>query len=144
MDRIAFGGKLKRILMVPARMVTAFWEHAMAKGSRSTILQPVSAILAICIAGVLGGVYVKAPEWFIVMLAVIAGLSALLFLFTYAYCMFSKSGDNSLRELLRSETHSIQKLAIEKGFVGDSMAGIFRPEIESGDPHDGPAGLIGK
>jgi hypothetical protein len=41
------------------------------------------------------------------------------------YCLFGK--DKELRELLRSERHSIQKLAIEKGY-GDSLTGTLRRE----------------
>ena len=51
-----------------------------------------------------------------------------LYLFTYVYCLRNDP------ELLRSEKHSIQKLAIEKGFVGDSLHGIFELKNVSEHP----------
>ena len=47
-------------------------------------------------------------------------------LFGFFYCLLS--GKTELVEALRTEHYSIQKLAIEKGFVGDSLTGVFPPE----------------
>ena len=59
-----------------------------------------------------------------------------LFVGAYIYCLFHD------REALRSETYSIQKLAIEKGFLGDSVTGMFEvDEDASGKLIDPPPTL---
>jgi hypothetical protein len=73
---------------------------------------------------------VGAPAWLIALLGVFTALAASLYLFTYIYCLFSGRED-----FLRSETYVIQKLAIEKGFVGDNLAGIFKLEEAPGSSH---------
>ena len=42
-----------------------------------------------------------------------------LYLGAYVYCLVTD------RDALRSETYTIQKMAIEKGFVGDSLTGVL-------------------
>ena len=37
------------------------------------------------------------------------------------------------KDALRSERFGIQKMAIEKGYIGDSMSGLFLPEETLGD-----------
>jgi len=53
------------------------------------------------------------------MFACMCIVSGLVFFGAYLYCLFAD------RDALRSETYSIQKLAIEKGFIGDSIIGIL-------------------
>lgn len=43
----------------------------------------------------------------------------LLYLGAYIYCLATD------KDALRSETYTIQKMAIEKGFVGDSLIGVL-------------------
>ena len=50
------------------------------------------------------------PIWLTIMLAV--------FFFVYIYCLIND------RDSLRSEKFTIQKLAIEKGIMGDDVTGI--------------------
>lgn len=58
----------------------------------------------------------------------------MLYLFAYTYCLFKD------RDALRTERYSIQKLAIEKGFVGDSLTGTLRHET----PAETVSGLLSK
>ena len=113
--------------MPPIQLIRAFLDQATAQGSRSTILRPLGWLIALCAAALLGAVECKAPEWVVALFGVSAGLGVALYLCSYLYCLVTGK-----EELLRSETHSIQKLAIEKGFVGDSAAGVF--ETETVDP----------
>jgi hypothetical protein len=102
-------------------LIRAFLDQATAQGSRSTILRPLGWLIAICASATLGAVEFKAPTWLTVLFGACAGLGVLLYLGAYIYCLATGKED-----LLRSETYSIQKLAIEKGgFVGDSVAGVF-------------------
>jgi hypothetical protein len=56
------------------------------------------------------------------LFAIMTVVTFILFIGAYIYCLFND------REALRSETYSIQKLAIERGFVGDSATGILPEE----------------
>lgn len=103
-------------------LIRAFLEQATAQGSRSTVLRPIGWMMPICVAATLSAVYIRGPFWLIGMFATFAGLTMLLYLGAYLYCLVTD------KEALRSETYSIQKLAIEKGFVGDSVAGVFPAE----------------
>lgn len=78
--------------------------------------------MPICVAAALSAVYINAPPWLIIMFAIFAALTMGLYLAAFLYCLLTD------KEALRSETYSIQKLAIEKGFVGDSLAGVFPVE----------------
>jgi len=111
------------LTMPSFRLVQAFLDQATAQGSRSTILRPLGWLITICAAAVLGSVELKAPDWVVTLFSISAGLGIALYLTAFIYCLVTKKED-----LLRSETYSIQKLAIEKGFVGDSLAGVFRAE----------------
>lgn len=98
---------------------------AAAQGSRSTVLRPLGWLASICVAAILGGVGFGAPVWLIILLAILFGFSVAFYLAAYAYCLLTGK-----TELLRSETYSIQKLAIEKGFVGDSLTGVFQEPVD--------------
>jgi hypothetical protein len=109
--------------MPSIQLIKAFLEQATSHGSRSTVLRPLAWLVAICASATLAAVRFSAPTWIIVLFGVSAGLGIALYLVSYIYCLAKGKED-----LLRSETYSIQKLAIEKGFVGDSLAGVFRAE----------------
>jgi hypothetical protein len=113
--------------MQPLSLIRAFLEQASAQGSRSTVLRPLGWMLSICFAATIAAIGVKAPSWLVILFAVFVSLCAILYLGTYLYCLLTD------KEALRSETYSIQRLAIEKGFVGDSSAGIFKIE-NPGEP----------
>ena len=109
--------------MLPHKLTSAFWERAQEQGSRSTVLRPLGWLIALCGSGLLGAAALAGYHPVLTsMFGIAFGLSVSMYLFAYAYCLF-KSPEN-----LRTERYSIQKLAIERGFVGDAMAGIFRPE----------------
>ncbi len=87
------------------------------------MLRPLGWLIGICVGAVLGAVEFKASGWIVWLFAMFAGLGVVLYLGTFIFCLLT-----SREDLLRSETYSIQKLAIEKGFVGDNIAGVFQPE----------------
>jgi len=102
-------------------VIKAFLEQATAKGTRATVLKPIGWMMVILVSATLSSFYFKAPPWLGVMFAVFACLTMVLYLLAYTYCLFTD------KDALRSETYSIQKLAIEKGFVGDDIMGRLRP-----------------
>ena len=121
-----FGDLVKKILMISWRAVSVFLEQATAQGSRSTILRPLQWMALLFALSLIAALRYQAPTWLLVALFVILLLMVLSLLTAYFYCLFS--GKASLIEALRTERYSIQKLAIEKGFRGDSVMGIVSEE----------------
>jgi hypothetical protein len=74
-----------------------------------------------------------APVWACIMFSVFTGLSVVLYLFAYIFFMFRDP------DALRSERYSIQKMAIEKGLIGDDLHGLLEPDEEVTRPALGTA-----
>ena len=106
-------------------LIKAFLEQASAKGTKATVLKPLAWMMSILIAASLSAFYFDVPQWLGVLFSIFASLTMLLYLIAYLYCLFTD------KEALRSETYSIQKLAIEKGFVGDSISGQLSPPAQN-------------
>lgn len=111
--------------MNDSNLIRAFLEQATAKGSKSTILKPLGWMMGICISATLTSAHFKLHEWVIYLFAGFSCVTMALYLVAYLYCLFND------RDALRSETYSIQKMAIEKGFVGDDISGRFKVENTS-------------
>lgn len=111
--------------------IKELFERSDASGSRSTILKPLTWFLSLIIGGLILLIKLKAPNWTIILFAIIVSIAILLFFFAYIYCLFKD------RDALRSEKYSIQKMAIEKGIVGDNIVGIINEatinKIENAD-----------
>lgn len=105
-------------------LIKAFLEHASAEGTKATVLKPLGWMTLIVISATLSAFYLKSPKWLGVLFSIFTCLTMILYLFTYIYCLFKD------KDALRSETYSIQKLAIEKGFIGDSISGVFEIDID--------------
>jgi hypothetical protein len=95
-------------------------------GSRSTILKPLGVALSMLLSATILAFYLKLPSILGVVFSAFTGITLTLYLVTYVYCLIND------RESLRSEKYSIQRLAIEKGFVGDSLQGIFEAKQVQG------------
>ncbi len=100
-------------------IIKSFLAQASAKGSRSTVLKPLGWMMAICISATMTSAYFKVDSWIIYLFAVFSGLTMLTYLSGYIYCLIHTP------DALRSETYSIQKMAIQKGFVGDDLSGAI-------------------
>ena len=101
-------------------IIKAFLEQATAKGTKTTILKPIGWMMVILVGATLSSFYFETPLWIGAMFAIFSSLTMFLYLAAYTYCLFTD------KDALRSETYSIQKLAIEKGFVGDDIAGQLK------------------
>lgn len=105
--------------MQEINLVRAFLHQNLAKGSRSTVLKPLGWMITICISATLYAAFLNLNVWIVSLFAVFCGLTMLLYLGAYIYCLLND------KDALRSETYTIQKMAIEKGFIGDSLTGIL-------------------
>jgi hypothetical protein len=115
--------QIQRLSKMPFQMTSAFWERAQEQGSRSTVLRPLGWAVALCACGAITSASTPHPTpWLTILLGIGAGASIGLYLAAFCYCLLK------MPEALRTERYSIQKLAIEKGFRGDSSTG---PIIDS-------------
>lgn len=105
--------------MADISLIRSFLQQATAQGSRSTVLKPIGWMMSICIGATLSSAYMKSPPWLTYMFAAFSSITMLLYLGAYVFCLAKD------RDALRSETYTIQKLAIEKGFIGDSLSGVI-------------------
>lgn len=117
---------ISRLIMVPFQVAQTALQQATEKGSRSTVLRPLGWLLPVWVTGILAAVHEKADLWIIGGFSFFAGLTGLIYLGTYVYCLLKNK-----ETLLRSETFSIQERLIERGFLGP--AGTADRQFKSSD-----------
>jgi len=100
-------------------MLKQFLSQASARVLRSSVLGPLAWMTVILITAILLSVFFKTPFFITTILVIFICLIILLFIASYIYFMIKDP------DFLRSETYSIQKLAIERGIVGDNLLGII-------------------
>jgi hypothetical protein len=111
---------------------------ALINGARTTVLNTLAWMAVLLMTGLIGSAVVKAPEWLLVMLAVLFALDFVVFILAYIY--FARTNP----EMLRSEHFAIKKLEIEHRIYGDNTTGPMEGEVIDDVPMLGaPAKLIG-
>ena len=113
-------------------MADPFWSllhQALASGSRSTVLKPLGWLVALTLTGAIGAFRLAATPWFSNTLGALCLLSIILYFVAYIYFAIID------RDALRSEKYSIQKMAIQKGFIGDDQTGYIPLENPMGKNH---------
>lgn len=97
-----------------------------ASGSKSTILKPLTWFISILVASLIGLLHARAPQWILIYIVVIVTIAVAIFFYTYLVCL------NKNPDALRSETFTIQKMALEKGVYGDSFLGVYEVDGRKG------------
>lgn len=96
-------------------------------GSRSTALKPLMWFIGITLTGTIGCFRFGAPLWVGAAVGILACLGSIVYLGAYVYFALTD------KDALRSETYSIQKLALERRLVGDdaswSNAIVASPDV---------------
>lgn len=110
--------------MSPFNLIHPLLQQVTEKGSRSTVLKPLVWVIAILVSASISSFSFKAPLWLGIMFSFFCGLAMLLYLCSYLYLMVTD------KDALRSETYSIQKLAIERGLRGDDLHGVITLDTE--------------
>lgn len=105
--------------MVDLRIFKEFIQKHSAAGSRSSALAPLSWMAVLLIIALIICIQFKAISWIITILVIGVCLNFILFLSAYIYFMLTD------KDALRSEKFTIQKMAIEKGLIGDNLQGII-------------------
>lgn len=121
-----------------------FWEFAShlqqqisATARRSDVLKPLGWLLAIVGALLLGTIFGRGPDWLLSLLAMTELAAIALYAIIYVVCFFVD------RDALRSESFSLNKMAIEKKLIGDSTTGMFAANkiVEHSVPEQSPKRL---
>ena len=101
-------------------------EHATSRRSLSTVMHSLGWLITALLGGIAACLYLKSPEWLLMLLAGLISVSVLVYLTMYIF-FASKSPD-----ALRSETFFLTKMAIEKSMRGDSVTGLIDPNLVAG------------
>jgi hypothetical protein len=110
--------QISRISQVP----NPFWStlhQALASGSRSSVLKPLGWLIALTLAGSVSSHRLGSPLWLGNTIGILCIVSIILYIIFYIYFALTD------KDALRSEKYSIQKLAIQKGFIGDDQTGYI-------------------
>jgi hypothetical protein len=99
-----------------------FFREARIGQSRSSVLNPLQWLTVILAASLLTAMAFHLPPWVGITITVFLAATVLLLLSAYIFFMQRNP------DALRSEKYSLQKMAIEKGLVGDDIAGLINPE----------------
>jgi hypothetical protein len=86
--------------------------------SRSSITNPLQWTMVILVAATLACAIAHMPAWVTIFFLACFGLVFSLFLYAYLHFMHTKP------DVLRSEQFHLQKMVIERGYVGDSIHGL--------------------
>lgn len=106
-------------------VIHQLFQKSDASGSKSTILKPLTWLISVLISAEIVLSYSKANTIILIFIAVLISLVFIVFMFAFIFCLFKNP------DALRSETFSIQKMAIEKGVFGDSNSGMFLSNEQS-------------
>ena len=104
--------------MMGMDFIRTFVDTATTMGSRSSILKPLQWLIGILGSTTLGAAYVQAPIALIWTLG-ISTIAVAAFM-VGAFIWFGVKNPDALR----SETYSLSKMAIERGYTGDSTVGL--------------------
>ncbi len=88
------------------QIVSVLREQMNTALSRSDILRPLTWLVALFLFGTIGLLTAHAEEWMLLGMGSLLGLTVLLYLSAYVYCLINNP------DALRSERYSIQKMAI--------------------------------
>jgi threonine/homoserine/homoserine lactone efflux protein len=101
--------------------------QALLSGSKSTALNPLGWLIGLTLVGSISAQSLGSPPWFADILGLLCIVSIIGYMGFYFY--FAKTD----KDALRSEKYSIQKLAIQKGFIGDDQTGYIPIDITDED-----------
>lgn len=101
------------------KLIRDFLQKTNSGASRSSALKPLGMLICMLLSATLISSYMDTPEWIIKPLFFCTIVIIIVYVSAYIYLLFCD------RDALRSEKYSIQKLAIERGLVGDSEIGMI-------------------
>jgi hypothetical protein len=103
------------------QLVSTLREQMNATLSRSDVLKPLAWLIGILATLTVLAAIGKAPTWLLIIFSSLLTVSICLYVGAYVFCLLND------RDALRSETYSLNKMAIEHGVYGDSRMGLIDP-----------------
>lgn len=113
--------------MLGAKLVSSLMGQANQSGEKSTVVHTLIWMIAVIFIVVVMLVIYKAPTWVLASVLTMAMVGCLFFGYVFIYCL-KKDPD-----LLRSERLVLQKMAIERHVIGDSVTGEQAVAIKADD-----------
>jgi hypothetical protein len=86
---------------------------------RTDVLRPLTWLVITLSSTLVATLAAKAPNWLPVTLTIVLIFAVVLYAGAYVFCLLKD------RDALRSEKYSLNKLAIERGLLGDSDTGLI-------------------
>ncbi|WP_152998358.1 hypothetical protein [Pantoea stewartii] len=105
--------------MLSPKLFSSLFGQANQSGEKSTVLHTIIWLLGVVIVGVVLLARYQAAAWIIIPFLCIFIFGSIFYACVFWFCLKNNP------DLLRSERMVIQKLAIEKQYVGDSINGDF-------------------
>lgn len=95
-------------------------QQALQRNAKSTVLKSLGWLIALLLPATILASRYGMDKWLVVMFAVLDCLAILVYIAAYIFFALKDP------EQLRSEKYSIQKMAIQHGFIGDDISGFFK------------------
>ena len=111
------------------RMADQFSEvlqRALLRNAKSTVLKALGWLVALLLSASVFASRFGTDKWLVVMLGCLDCLAILVYI--AAFIFFALKDPDQLR----SEKFSIQKMAMERGFIGDDIKGYFKLDSPEG------------
>jgi hypothetical protein len=114
-------------------------EHALERSSRSSVVTTLTIMAGMLATAMLASAFENAPTWMSIFFATLLGVDFITFIVAYGFFAYRTP------DALRSESFYLQKLAIERGLIGDARSGLSPtnesiPLVSSEDP---PRQIVG-
>jgi CHASE2 domain-containing sensor protein len=105
--------------MLSAKLISALFGQANQSGEKSTVVHTIIWLIAVITLGIVCLIYFNASSWVIATFLFIMVAGCIFYGAVFWHCLRNNP------DLLRSEKMVLQKLAIEKQFLGDNITGEF-------------------
>jgi hypothetical protein len=99
------------------QLVQGMWTSRTA-GGRGSAVTPIQWVIGLLIGGLANASLYRAPDWVQMLLGGL--LICMIAFFCVIYCVWMKLE----RDALRSESYSLRKREIDRGFLGDDTTGL--------------------
>lgn len=95
-------------------------QQALQSNSKSTVLKSLGWLIAILSSSTIAASRYGLDKWLVIMFGILDGVAILAYIGFYFFFALKDP------ELLRSEKYTIQKMAIQHGFIGDDISGFVK------------------
>ncbi len=123
-----------RTLRMVHGILRHYLEQHSGSGKKSTAVSTIIVMGGVAFVGTVAALSAGAPDWMLKIFAAVIIFVSVLYPIAYIYFMLKNP------DALRSESFELKKMAMERGFYGDSMQGVIsedsgpKPQPVPADP----------